>query len=173
MRKHAIPALLGAFTLVALMGYHSAVAQTAPAGATPNAAAHAPVHETPSAPSSMAPQPLSTDIAAKVEAHIKKLHDQLKITVAEQAQWDQFAQVMRDNAAAMHQALDERGDKVATMDASDNMQSYAQLAQVHATNMQKLASAFQTLYSSLPDSQKQVADTVFRKQNAMAAPHKS
>jgi phage/plasmid primase-like uncharacterized protein len=47
------------------------------------------------------------------------------------------------------------------------MQSYAQLAQVHATNMQKLASAFQSLYSSFPDQQKLVADAVFRKSNAL------
>ena len=32
-----------------------------------------------------------------------------------------------------------------TMDAAQNMQSYAQLAQVHAQDMQQMASAFQTL----------------------------
>ena len=34
----------------------------------------------------------------RVENHIKQLHAQLHITPAEQSQWDQFAQVMRDNA---------------------------------------------------------------------------
>ena len=39
--------------------------------------------------------------AARVEARIKQLHAQLGITPAEQAQWEQFAQTMRDNARAM------------------------------------------------------------------------
>ena len=41
------------------------------------------------------------------------------------------------------------------------MQSYAQLTQVHATNMQNLASASQMLYISFTAQQKQRADGVF------------
>jgi hypothetical protein len=41
----------------------------------------------------------------RVENHIKQLHAQLRITPAEQPQWDQFAQVMRDNARDMDQAF--------------------------------------------------------------------
>ncbi len=52
------------------------------------------------------------------------------------------------------------------------MQSYAQLAQVHAANTQKLATAFQTLYATFPDAQKQTADAVFQNVNQKHAPHK-
>jgi protein CpxP len=134
-----------------------ALAQTSPSAvASPNA-------ETPA--SGAVPAALPKSMSEKVEQHIKQLHDQLGITAAEEPQWNLFAQVMRDNAAQMQQAFAARGVNVATMTAVDNMQSYAQLAQVHASNMQKLASAFQTLYNTFPDSQKKVADAVFRENN--------
>ena len=97
-----------------------------------------------------------------MEQHIRKLHDQLAITAAEQPQWEQFAQVMRANAAQMGSASNDRGAKLAAMDAADSMKSYANLAQVHASNMQKLASSFQSLYDTFPDAQKKTADAVFR-----------
>ena len=106
--------------------------------------------------------PVPKSMAEKVEQHIKQVHDQLGITVAEKPQWNRFAQVMRDNAARMQQAFAARAANVATMTAPANMQSYSQLAQVHADNMQKLASAFQSLYNTFPDAQKKVADTVFQ-----------
>jgi protein CpxP len=115
---------------------------------------------------------LPADVAAKVEPHIKELHDQLGITPAEQPQWEQFADVMRTNAAQMNEAFTNRAAKVASMNAADTMQSYAQIAQVHAGNMEKLASAFQSLYNSFPDPQKQVADTVFHNTSAKPPQHK-
>ena len=134
-------------------------------------AATAPADTRQAATSPAAPA-LAPSMAAKVEQHIRQLHDQLGITQAQQPQWDQFAQVMRDNAAQMEQALTARGDTVGTANAAANMQSYAELAQVHATNMQKLASAFQSLYSSFPDQQKQVADAVFRNSSRNPLTHK-
>ena len=40
-----------------------------------------------------------------MEARIAQLHKELSITPAQQGQWDQFAQVMRDNAQAFGQAI--------------------------------------------------------------------
>lgn len=105
---------------------------------------------------------LPTAVSAKVEEHIKNLHDQLKITPAQDPQWEQFAQIMRENAARMTEAFKDRGANVGAMNAADNMQSYAQLAQVHAANMEKLASAFRSLYNIFPDHQKHIADGVFK-----------
>lgn len=98
----------------------------------------------------------------RVEQHINRLHAQLQITAAQQPQWDQFAQVMRDNAKEMDQLLAQRAAGLASMNAVENMQSYAQIAQQHAQDTQKLATAFQTLYGDFSDSQKKNADTVFR-----------
>jgi periplasmic protein CpxP/Spy len=123
-------------------------------------------------PSASVETELPKSVLAKVDQHIKQLHDQLRITPAQQPQWEQFAAVMRDNAAQMAQAFAARGTRLVAMNATDNMQSYAQLAQVHATNMQKLASAFQSLYETFPDQQKQVADGVFQHNNGRPIAHK-
>lgn len=146
-----------------------------PAGATPSAgappAAAAPPVAAPAA-SPVAPRtgrrPRTNDTAARVEQRIQQLHSELGITPAEEAQWNQFAQVMRDNASAMDQKLNERGTQLATMNAAQDMQSYADLSAQHAQDMQKLASAFQTLYNSFSDQQKQTADEVFRGRAARA-----
>jgi periplasmic protein CpxP/Spy len=135
-----------------------------PAGAfaqTPSAAPTATAK--PAATASKAPS-----AADRVEQHITQLHTQLHITPAQQVQWDQFAQVMRDNAKGVDALVDQRGASLASMTAAENMQSYSQIAQQHAQDMQKLSTAFQTLYSSLSDEQKKNADEVFR---ARAAQH--
>jgi hypothetical protein len=132
---------------------------TLPAAATAAAQGAAP----PAAPPAAAPVPAMPKAAAlEVEHHIAELHTQLAITPAEQPQWDQFAKVMRDNAAQMGATLDGRGGQMAHMNAVENMQSYATLAQLHAENMKRLTASFGTLYGALSDDQKHLADTVFR-----------
>ena len=111
-------------------------------------------------PKAPAAKPLSP--ADRIERHIAHLHAQLQITPAQQTQWDQFAQVMRDNANAMGQVVDQRGAKFATMNAAENMQSYVTIAQQHARDTEKLAAAFQTLYDAMSDAQKKNADAFFR-----------
>ncbi len=145
-------AVLAALSLLPV----AALAQTPPPAAAPPAAP-------PAAPAAPAGKPtLPKDAAARVEEHNKQLHDELGITAQQQPQWDQFTQVTRDNAEAMREAFSDRGAKLATMTAAENMQSYATLAQVHAANMQKLAASFQTLYDSFTPEQKQAANALFR-----------
>jgi len=157
---------LPSLALVALLALPGAAfAQGTPQAATPPASAPqatAPAGRT--TPRRLAPQ--------AVERHIDRLHAQLRITSAEQQQWDQFAQVMRDNAANMRQAVEQRGTQLASMNAAQDMQSYAQLAQQHAQDMQKLSAAFQTLYDSMSPEQKQNADMVFRGRAATHATHR-
>jgi periplasmic protein CpxP/Spy len=136
-----------------------AFAQTASspgaAPATPPAAA------APSTSATGAPA-MGKDIQAKVEAHIKQLHTQLKITQAEDKDWNQFADVMRTNAGDMQTAMQEREQQYPSMNALQNMESYQKLAETHAEHLQKLVSAFETFYNALPDPQKKVADQVFK-----------
>src|SRR5271165_2961968 len=120
---------------------------------TPPAAASSPI----------APQPVSgKSMQERVENHIKQLHAQLHITPAEQPQWDQFAQVMRENARDMDQAFMQRAQQYPTMNAMQNMQSYEQIAEAHAQHLQKLVPAFDNLYNAMPEEQKKLADQVFR-----------
>ena len=124
------------------------------------------------APSTGAPV-LGKDIQARVEAHIKQLHTQLKITQAEDKDWNQFADVMRTNARDMQAAMQEREQQYPSMNALQNMESYQKLAETHAEHLQKLVSAFETLYNSLPDQQKKVADQVFKARIGSAPHHAS
>jgi hypothetical protein len=137
-----------------------ALAQTAPdqtgvpSGTTLKATPHG------SRPAS-ARQPGET-IESLVERRIADLHSRLHITPQQSQQWDQFAQVMRDNAKAMDTIYQQRAGRLGSMTAVDNMQSYAQIEQERAQDMQKLVPAFQTLYGSLSDQQKKTADQMFR-----------
>jgi len=112
--------------------------------------------------------------AERVERRIRELRAQLRITPAEEVQWNQFAEVMRENARDMDQAYMQRAQQFETMNAVQNMQSYEQLTEAHAQHVQKLVPAFQTLYDSMTEQQKQVADQVFRQnseQHAQKAAH--
>jgi periplasmic protein CpxP/Spy len=98
----------------------------------------------------------------RVERRIRELHTQLQITPAEEPQWNEFTQVMRENARDMDHAFIQRAEQFTTMNAVQNMQSYEQIAKEHAQRVQKLVPVFQKLYEVMPDQQKQLADQVFR-----------
>ena len=98
----------------------------------------------------------------RVERRIKELHSQLQITPAEEPQWNEFAQVMRENARDMDQAFMQRAQQFPRMNAVQNTQSYEQLSREHAQRVEKLVPAFQKLYDAMPDQQKRLADQVFR-----------
>ena len=133
----------------------TALAQSAQSSAptTPPAAASSPIKSQPVSGKSM---------QERVENHIKQLHAQLHITPAEQPQWDQFAQVMRDNARDMDQALMQRAQQYPTLNAAQNMQSWEQIAEAHVRQLQKLVPAFDNLYNAMPEEQKKATDQVFR-----------
>jgi len=98
-----------------------------------------------------------------VEQRIAALHAALKITPAEEPAWEAVAQTMRDNAATMRKLAEETAARARKgMTAIEDMQSYDELARAHADEMNSLLAAFTTLYNSLPDEQKKLADQVFR-----------
>jgi periplasmic protein CpxP/Spy len=96
-----------------------------------------------------------------VDQHIAELRAQLKITPAEESQWKQVADTMRENARELDRVIDKRDASIATATAIDNLNSYSEIAQVHANGVKKLASAFSGLYSEMSDAQKKEADVVF------------
>lgn len=151
--------ILAASTLPVLAYSIHAAAQTSPP-ASPSVLSPAAPKTIAIAASAGAALPKAT--AEKVEQRITQLHGQLEITPAEAPQWQLFAQVMRDNAAQMGEAFSARGANLPTMTAVQDVQSYAQIAQIQANNMQKLATAFQTLYNTFPAPQQKLADAVFR-----------
>jgi len=142
MRSVAIAALLGATFLATPLTATRALAQAA---ATPIAAT---ANETK---------------GETVEQRITKLHADLKITPAEEAQWNGVAQAMRENATAMDKLVaTNRTTPPQNMSAVEDLKTYQQFAQAHVDGLKNLTSAFSTLYDAMPDAQKKVADEVFR-----------
>ncbi len=138
-----------------------AMAQTTPPPAAPPA--------TPAPASS----PANRAIPPHVDDRIDHMHQRLHITADQQPAWDVFAQAMRDNATASAQAYQDRAAHLQTMTAVENLRSFARMEQTRAQGLQGLANSFETLYASLSDDQKHIADTMFRRQGERAAAHKA
>ena len=97
----------------------------------------------------------------RVQTATKKLHDQLKITTAQEEQWNKVAQVMQENAATMEPLIKARRDKQGTINAVDDLKSYGEIIEAQAAGIKNFVAAFEPLYSSMSDDQKKVADRVF------------
>jgi periplasmic protein CpxP/Spy len=101
--------------------------------------------------------------AETVEQRIANLHAALKITPEEEPSWQAVAQTIRNNAAALQKLASEKSVQMRQgVTAVEDLQTYLQFAQAHVDGLQRLIAAFQTLYASMPDDQKKLADAVFR-----------
>ncbi|WP_269505192.1 Spy/CpxP family protein refolding chaperone [Burkholderia sp. IMCC1007] len=141
-------------TLAMLAVTAGAFAQTQPQTPAP-ATATAPAASAPSAEQRAARH------EARIEQRIKYLHDQLKITSAQEPQWKTFADTMRENGETMGRLYRARIENN-NVSAIDDVKQYAELAQANADGAKKLADAFAPLYESFPAEQKALADTTFR-----------
>jgi len=131
--------------------------------------AQAPTAQAPTAPGAP-PVAAAPTRLRNVEARIKHLHDQLKITQDQETLWSAVAQVMRDNAAALDSAIQERMQKASGMSAIDDIRSYQAIAAAHAAGLQKFADAFAPLYEAMPDAERTNADRVFGHRTAPSKP---
>ena len=147
-----------------------AVAAVATRALSPPSAAPAADTTRPATPAAATPSrggpdranPDRANQASAVDQRVAALRAKLQITPAQEPQWNQFAQVMRDNAQRMDDSFQRRAQMIGTQNAEDNMASYAQMAMAHAQGMQNLVPAFHTLYGTMSDLQKRAADQVFR-----------
>ncbi len=98
----------------------------------------------------------------RTEARIADLHAKLKITEAQEKQWSNVAQIMRENAAEMESLAKARKEK-GSLNAVDDLKSYSTIADAHAAGLKKFIPAFETLYAELGADQKQAADKLFTK----------
>jgi periplasmic protein CpxP/Spy len=160
MRKPSIAAAW--FAAALLVAPALALAQGAPGPGTP----------TPP-PGTSAPPAAKSSYASRLEARIKSLHSQLKITASEEPQWDAVAQVMRDNAQAVGSLIAARTKNARSMTAVDDLKSYQAIAEAHAAGIAKLVDAFQTLYAAMPPDQQKIADGVFAKAQHRPAARKA
>jgi protein CpxP len=97
----------------------------------------------------------------RADERIKQLHDSLKITPEQEPKFDKLADVMRDNAKEMSEAVEKRSEAQKTTTALDDLKAYQAVAEAHADGLKHLVPAFETLYSALSDTQKKEADELF------------
>ena len=136
------------FTGVAAVGLAPALAQTAPgpanSTATPSEARH---HEM----ERMMPGQF-------VDGRIAFLKAELKITPAQETEWQQVAGAMRENAKTLDQTITTARQNRTTIDAVQRLESREQFAKVRADNDARLLAAFKPLYASLSTEQQQMAN---------------
>jgi Spy/CpxP family protein refolding chaperone len=134
------------FTGVAAVGLAPASAQTAPANST--AASGEARHH---AMGRMMPGQFA-------DGRIAFLKAELKITPAQEAQWQQVAAAMHENAKALDQTITSARQNRADMDAVQRLELREQFAKVRADNDARLVAAFKPLYASLSPEQQQTAN---------------
>lgn len=119
-----------------------------------------------SAQTAAAPAPADTAAGQKpidkAEAQIKAMHAKLKITAAQDPQWEAFVSAERDNAQEMSDLIDKREKTAGTLNAVDDFKNYEAIAKAHEDGLEKIVPAFEKLYSSLSDDQKKMADAMFK-----------
>ena len=142
------------FTSVAVVGLMPALAQSTPApansGAAQSEARHHPMQR-------MLPGQL-------VDGRIAFMKAELKITPAQETQWQQVAGAMHENANSLDQAIKTVRQDRGSTDAVQRLAQREQFAKVRAENDARLLAAFKPLYASLSPEQQQVA-------NQLVAPH--
>ena len=90
------------------------------------------------------------------------LHTALQITPDQDPKWNEVAQAMRENAAAMDKLVAANQETPPqNMTAVEDLKSYQKFAQAHVDGLKNLISSFKALYAAMPDAQKKIADKVF------------
>lgn len=149
------------FAIAALLG--TTILATPLTAVLADGAGNAPIQLTQAvAPQNQTAAATAVTKAETVEQRISTLHAELAITASEEADWNGVAQAMRDNAVAMDKLVAARtADDPQTMTAMDDLKAYQKFAQAHVDGLKGLTASFATLYNSMPDAQKKVADQVF------------
>jgi len=93
-----------------------------------------------------------------VDGRIAFMKAELKITPAQEAQWQSVAAAMRENAKALDQTITAARQNRGATDAVQRLEMREQLAKVRADNTARLTAAFKPLYASLSPEQQQMAN---------------
>jgi periplasmic protein CpxP/Spy len=144
----------------ALIALPLGLAGTAAAGADPGQFQLAQGAGGPQRPSGKPPEAAPAQ-GTEIDSQIADLQKKMRITAAQQPLFDAFAQVMRQNAQALDAVMRQQEQKSGTT-AVDDLRASAQLAEAEAEGLKRLLPAFQSLYDSLPDPQKRLADAAMR-----------
>jgi Spy/CpxP family protein refolding chaperone len=131
-------------TSVAALGIAPAMAQTAPA--KPGPAQSEMRHHVRLMPGQF------------IDGRIAFLKAELKITPAQEKDWQQLAAAMRQNATALDQAIANAHQRKGASNAVDRLATREQFARMRADNDARLLAALKPLYASLTPEQQQTAN---------------
>jgi hypothetical protein len=99
-----------------------------------------------------------------IDQRIAGLHKSLKITAEEESAWAGVAQAMRDNETAMKNRIAAlNAEPAKRISAVEDLKIYESFTQAHVDGLKNMITAFETLYASMPEPQKAVADQVFQR----------
>jgi vacuolar-type H+-ATPase subunit H len=93
-----------------------------------------------------------------VDGRIAFWKAELKITPAQDKQWQEVEAAMRENARALDQTITAGRQNRTGTDAVQRLELREQFAKVRADNDARLLAAFKPLYASLSPNQQQVAN---------------
>jgi periplasmic protein CpxP/Spy len=135
-------------TGVAAVGLTPVLAQTAPGPANSTAAPSEPRHH---AMGRMMPGQF-------VDGRMAFLKAELKITPAQETQWQRVEAAMRENAKALDQTITAARQNRTNTDAVQRLELHEQFAKVRVDNDARLLAAFKPLYANLSAEQQQMAN---------------
>ena len=136
------------FTGVAAVGLAPALAQTAPGPANSTAA-----------PGEARRHGMGRMMPGQfVDGRIAFLKAELKITPAQETQWQQVAAAMHENAKALDQTITTGRQNRTDRNAVQRLELREEFAKVRADNDARLLAAFKPLYASLSPEQQQMAN---------------
>ncbi len=96
-----------------------------------------------------------------IEGRIAFLKAELKITPAQEAQFDKVAQAMRQNATERRQSFEQmRANRNEPRSALQRLETQARFSAMRAQEVDRYLAAFRPLYDSMPPAQKQAADSL-------------
>jgi protein CpxP len=102
----------------------------------------------------------------RVEARLTELKSQLKITSAQEPQWNAFADTLRKQAraGAERRSQMDKGGKGATMTAIQRLEQRQAFMKDASTRLDEVLASARPLYAALSTEQKKVADDLMAKQ---------
>ena len=105
------------------------------------------------------PRHAAFDPGRHIEGRIAYFKTELKITDAQAPLFDAVANVMRDNAKAMHDAFQGlRGDQSQPRTALSHLEAQAKFTQLRADGTANMLAAFRPLYQAMSPDQQKAAD---------------
>jgi hypothetical protein len=107
-------------------------------------------------------------MAEHVEGRLAFIKAELKITDAQQPQWNAFADAVRANARAMKDmAMPMMGQEAQPRTLPERLAQHEKMVSLHLESLQQLKSAVDPLYAVLSDEQKETADALARPMGMM------